>query len=141
MVNMTPYIIITLFILFIDFIWLYLNYNNYNRLVTKVQGYPISINFIGAILSYLTVIIGLFIFSIPMIRYKLKENKNQSLFLLCLIYGGGLGLIMYGIFNTTNMGIFKDYEPFVAGLDTFWGTFLFTISSYIFFLIQKNEYL
>jgi uncharacterized membrane protein len=72
-----------------------------------------------------------------MIQYKLKENKNQSLFLLCLIYGGGLGLIMYGIFNTTNIGIFKNYEPFVATIDTLWGTFLFTISSYIFFLIQK----
>ncbi len=137
MVNLTPYFLITIFTLSIDFIWLYLNYNNYNRLVTKVQGSSISINFIGAILSYLTVIIGLFIFSIPIIKYKLKENKNQSLFLLCLIYGGGLGLIMYGIFNTTNIGIFKDYEPFVALLDTMWGTFLFTISSYIFFLIQK----
>jgi uncharacterized membrane protein len=137
MVSITPYIIITLFTLFIDFIWLFLNYNNYNRLVNKVQGSSISINFIGAILSYLTVIIGLFFFSIPMIQYKLKENKNQSLFLLCLIYGGGLGLIMYGIFNTTNIGIFKNYEPFVATIDTLWGTFLFTISSYIFFLIQK----
>jgi uncharacterized membrane protein len=135
---MNAYIIITFFILFIDFIWLYLNYNNYNRLVTKVQGSAISINFIGAFLSYITVIIGLFMFSIPMIEYQLQKNKNQSLFLLSLIYGGGLGLIMYGIFNATNIGIFKNYEPFVAGLDTLWGTFLFTIGSYLFFLIHKK---
>ena len=137
MINLYPYFIITIFILFIDSIWLYFNYNNYNRLVIKVQGSPISVNLIGALLSYLTVLIGIFAFSIPMIKFHIKENNNQSLFILCLKYGGGLGLIMYGIFNSTNMGIFKNYQSFMAGLDTLWGTILFTLSSYLFILIQK----
>lgn len=135
-----PYLIITFFILIIDFIWLYLNYTNYNRLVIKVQDAPISVNFIGAILSYITVIAGIFFYAIPMIKYKLKENNKHSVFTLALMYGGGLGLIMYGIFNATNIGIFKNYEIFVAGIDTLWGITLFTISSYLFIIIEKLYY-
>ena len=132
-----PYLIIIVFILLIDFVWLYVNYNNYNRLVEKVQGSSISINIIGALLSYVTVLIGFFYFSIPMITNELNKDKNQSLLILCLKYGGLLGLIMYGIFNTTNIGIFKNYEIYVALIDTLWGTFLFTISSYIFILLRR----
>jgi uncharacterized membrane protein len=135
--NIYPYLIITIFILLVDFVWLYVNYNNYNRLVKKIQGSDISVNIIGGFLSYLTVLIGLFYFSIPLITNELNKDKNKSLLILCIKYGGLLGLIMYGIFNTTNIGIFKNYEIYVGLIDTLWGAFLFTISSYIFILIRK----
>lgn len=131
---MIDYIITIIFILFIDFIWLISNSKNYNSLVEKVQKTPLSINFIGAFLSYITLICGLFFFSIPLIELKLKENKN--LFLLCLFYGGGLGLILYGMFNATNYGIFSNYNYKIALLDTFWGFIIFTISSYLFISIK-----
>jgi uncharacterized membrane protein len=128
------YIFIIVFILILDFIWLFLNSTNYNSLIEKVQKTPLSINFIGAILSYLTLICALFFFSIPLIELKLKNNKN--LFILCLLYGGGLGLLLYGMFNATNYGIFTNYNYKIALLDTFWGFIIFTISSYLFFLIK-----
>ena len=131
---MIEYILTIIFILVIDFIWIFSNSKNYNYLVEKVQKTPLSINFIGAILSYITFICGLFFFSIPLIELKLKENKN--LFILCLIYGGGVGLLLYGMFNATNYGIFTNYNYKIALIDTLWGFSIFTISSYLFFSIK-----
>lgn len=131
---MIEYILTIIFILFIDFIWIFSNSKNYNFLVEKVQKTPLSINFIGAFLSYIIFICGLFFFSIPLIKLKLKENKN--LLFLCLIYGGGLGLLLYGMFNATNYGIFTNYNYKIALLDTFWGFIIFTISSYLFISIK-----
>jgi uncharacterized membrane protein len=132
--------ILTIFIsLFIDVIWIFSNSKNYNNLVEKVQKTPLSINVIGALLSYVVFFCGLFFFSIPLIELKLKENKN--LFLLCLLYGGGLGLLLYGMFNATNYGIFTNYNYKIALLDTFWGFTIFTISSYLFFSIKHIIYI
>jgi len=110
------------------------NSSNYNYLIEKVQKTSFSINFIGAILSYLTLLGGLFFFSIPMIEKNLKKDNLIS---LCILYGGGLGLLMYGMFNSTNIGIFKNYDYKIALLDTFWGFMIFTMSSYLFFSLKK----
>jgi uncharacterized membrane protein len=131
---MLEYFLTTIISLFIDVLWLIYNSNNYNNLVEKVQKTPLSINFIGAFFSYLIFFCGLFFFSIPLIELKLKENKN--LFLLCLLYGGGLGLLLYGMFNATNYGLFTNYSYKIALLDTFWGFIIFSISSYLFFSIK-----
>jgi uncharacterized membrane protein len=135
---MIEYILTIILILLIDFIWLILNSKNYNYLVEKVQKTPLSINYIGAILSYIVFICGLFFFSIPLIEIKLKENNN--LFILCLLYGGGLGLLLYGMFNATNYGIFTNYNYKIALMDSFWGFTIFTISSYLFFSIKHIIY-
>ena len=120
-----------------DFIWIYTNANLYYYYYEKVQKKPVSINYIGAFIAYFLLFFGFFLFTIPMIEMKLKENKN--LLLLCIIYGGGLGLLLYGMFNFTNYAIFKDYDYKVALLDTAWGFTLFSIGSYLFFFIH-NKY-
>jgi len=134
---LSNYIITIIIILIIDCIWLYLNRNNYNSLVKKIQGFDIELNLFGAILSYLCVITGLFMFSIPMIRqeYK-KENKRKSLLLLSIKYGGILGLVIYGVFNASNIGIFKNYNIKVALMDTIWGFMLYSFSAYLFISLE-----
>ncbi len=127
-------ILIIILILFLDFTWLYLNANSYKNLVLKIQGSPLIINPIGAILAYLCVIITIIFYIIPIIKEKNKKGVN--LLYLSLIYGGGLGFLMYGIINTTNISIFKNYDLFVALKDTLWGTFLFTIIPYIYIKIE-----
>jgi hypothetical protein len=134
--SIIPYFLITFIILFLDFIWLYLNANSYQILVKQVQGTPLIINPLGASLSYLCVLLGIFFYVIPIVKDKYKTQKN--LFLLSLIYGGTFGFLLYALFNTTNIGIFKNYDIFIALKDTLWGTFLFTISTYLFFIIDDK---
>lgn len=135
--NSYPYLATIITVLIVDFIWLYLNRDRYQKLVRKVQGFALNINILGAILSYICVIVGLFVFSIPMIKYH--KNNKQSLFELSMIYGGGLGLIMYGIFNTTNLGLFKNYDLTTAIIDTIWGFFIFTFGSYLFIKLEDKN--
>jgi len=135
--NSYPYLATIITVLIVDFIWLYLNRDRYQKLVRKVQGFALNINILGAILSYICVIVGLFVFSIPMIKYH--KNNKQSLFELSMIYGGGLGLIMYGIFNTTNLGLFKNYDLTTAIIDTIWGFFIFTFASYLFIKLEDKN--
>lgn len=130
------YIFLIIFVLLIDFIWLRINAKNYNYLIEKVQKTPLSINIIGSIFSYIIIICALFYFSIPMIEMKMKEDKKNNLLILCVLYGGGLGLLMYGLFNSTNVGLFKNYDYKIAIIDSLWGFIIFTISTYVFFSIK-----
>ena len=134
--NILLYLIFIILILFFDSIWLYINANSYKNLVMNVQGSSLEINPIGAILSYLCVIIAIFGYIIPIVKEKNKKDNN--LLYLSIVYGGGLGLLMYGIFNTTNIGIFKNYDYLTALKDTLWGIFLFTIITYLF--IKTDTY-
>jgi uncharacterized membrane protein len=135
------YIIIIVVILVIDCIWLYINKNNYNNLVKKIQGFDIQLNLIGTFLSYLCVIAGLFIFSIPMIKYEYakqekQEEKQKLLILLSIKYGGLMGLIIYGVINATNIAIFKNYNINIAMMDTIWGFVLYSFSAYLFMSLE-----
>lgn len=136
LMNILLYLIFIILILFFDSIWLYINANSYKNLVMNVQGSSLEINPIGAILSYLCVIIAIFGYIIPIVKEKNKKDNN--LLYLSIVYGGGLGLLMYGIFNTTNIGIFKNYDYLTALKDTLWGIFLFTIITYLF--IKTDTY-
>ena len=82
----------------------------YNKSVKQIQDKKLNINYIGAFLSYICVILSLFLFSFPIVKNEYEKNKKQSLLLLSLRYGGLLGLFIYGIFNTTNITIFTNYN-------------------------------
>ncbi len=133
--NIFPYIFTTIFVLIIDIAWLIFNKNNYNKLVNNIQGSNIDMNYLGGGLSYVILLISLFTFSIPMIKQRLNKNKD-NLLSLSIIYGGGLGFLMYGLFNTTNLGIFKNYDPKIALMDTLWGFTNYSLGSYFFFSIE-----
>lgn len=111
-------------ILVIDYIWLNTTKNIYNKTVNAVQGSDIQINYFGAFISYLTIVISFGIFVVPYL--------NKGNYINAVKYGGLLGLCMYGVFNGTNIAIFKDYSLSVALMDTIWGGVLYSISAIIY---------
>jgi len=129
--SITSLISLTLFVLILDICWLTLSRQGYSHLVQRVQGAPIQIQYAPAVASYICVILAITVFAIPMIEAKMKQNKH--LLQTCLLYGGGLGFVIYGVFNFTNMAIFKNYDPIMAAKDTLWGVTLFTVSTYVYF--------
>jgi uncharacterized membrane protein len=114
--------------LVIDYFWLSSNVDFYNETVEKIQGSPIKMNYAGAVISYLAIIAGFYLFVIPGLD---KNNKLSS----ALRYGGMFGLISYAIFNGTNIAIFKDYSPKVALVDTLWGGTLYTLASLVYLFL------
>ena len=101
----------------IDFIYLNLMKDYFDNQVTQVQGSSLKMNLLGTVLCYIFLVVGLNYFII-------KPRKSaQDAFLL--------GLIIYGVFETTNLGLFKNWSIFTVIIDTLWGAILFALTTLI----------
>lgn len=123
-------------VLALDLTWIFVMKSMYNALVHRIQGKDIVIRVIPAIISYTCVISGIALFANPLIRQQLETSANKSLInisKLCMLYGGGLGLIVYGVFNFTNLAMFQDYNVMIGLIDTLWGVILCTVATFIYF--------
>jgi uncharacterized membrane protein len=122
MFNFTLLISAILFIL-IDSVYLNLMKNYFEQQVVKVQGSPLKMNFLGAALCYIFLIVGLNYFII-------KPKKSvQDAFLL--------GIVIYGVFETTNYALFKNWSIISVIIDTLWGGILFALTTYIMILLRN----
>lgn len=112
-------------IVFISLDYLYLNSMKgyFEKQVQAVQGSGMQINYLGAALCYLFLIIGINYFII-------KPKKSvQDAFLL--------GLVIYGVYETTNYALFKKWSLLTVFIDTLWGGILFALTTYIVTIIRS----
>jgi uncharacterized membrane protein len=111
-------------VVIIDSVYLNLVAPYFKYQVKLVQNSPMEINYLGAILSYIFIIVGLNYFII-------KPRKSpQDAFLL--------GIVIYGIFEATNLALFKNWLMTTVVLDTLWGGILFALTA---FIVQKIRFL
>ena len=82
----------------------------------KVQGSKLKINLVGAILCYIFLVFGL--------NYFIISKKKP------LIDAFILGIVIYGVYETTTYALFEKWSPLAVFLDTFWGGILFTLTTY-----------
>ena len=101
----------------LDYFYLNMIKNYFNHQVKMVQGSPMEINYLGTVLCYIFLVIGLNYFII-------KPNKSISDAFL-------LGIVIYGVFETTNYALFKNWSFFTVIIDTLWGGSLFALTTYI----------
>jgi uncharacterized membrane protein len=47
------------------------------------------------------------------------------------------GLVIYGVYETTNIATFKKWSPFVAILDTLWGGVLMAATTFITYKLSN----
>lgn len=119
-------ILVALFVLVIDSLWIGLFIKNeYSRMILEIQKAPMRVRIIPTMITYLTIILPLVLFVIPNI-------KPKSRFLDSIYYGGLFGLFSYGMFSMTNYSIIDNWSLRVAILDTIWGFILFSLVSYFF---------
>jgi uncharacterized membrane protein len=71
---------------------------------------------IGAVVAYLLLAYGLYIFAI----------KNKSIF-----NGALFGLVVYGVYNFTNLAVIARYGLVQSVIDTVWGSILCSMITYI----------
>jgi len=122
MFNFTLLISAILFVI-IDSVYLNFMKDYFQKQVIKVQGSPIKMNFLGAILCYIFLIVGLNYFII-------KPKKSvQDAFLL--------GIVIYGVYETTNYTIFKNWSILSVIIDTLWGGILFGSTTYLMRLFES----
>lgn len=119
----------------LDSIWIYLNRDRYNQLSLDVSGHPSmsgSYGIPGAIISYILIVSVIVIVGKQCVKCSELPTWKAS-----LLYGGLLGAFAYGVFNGTNLVLFKNYNVLTAIIDTLWGIFLLSISLYIYVKSSK----
>ena len=116
-----PFIVIAIIMLILDSIYLNAFSGFFNDVVIKVQGSKIKLNLIGAILCYTLLVLSL--------NYFIISRKKP------LIDAFILGIVIYGVYETTNYAILQKWSPLAVILDTFWGGLLFTLTTYIAYKI------
>jgi uncharacterized membrane protein len=55
------------------------------------------------------------------------------------LYGFIYGALIYGVFNGTNVAIFREYSVKTAVTDTLWGGILFSVSIALYLRLQRGE--
>jgi uncharacterized membrane protein len=107
----------------LDSVYLSFIKNYFDKQIYSIQGSKIKINFVGVMLCYLFLIVGLNYFII-------KPKKSISDAFL-------LGLIIYGVYETTNYALLSKWSILTVIIDTLWGGVLFASTAYIVNSIKR----
>ena len=111
------FLISAILLVVVDFFYLYIIRSYFENQVKIVQGSPLQVNFLGLVLCYIFLIFGLNYFII-----KSKKSAYDAFL---------LGILIYGVFETTNYALFKKWSIFTVILDTLWGGTLFASVTFI----------
>jgi uncharacterized membrane protein len=112
-------------IIFVTIDFLYLNFITpyFKKQIEKVQKSPLKINVLGALLCYIFLIYGLNYFII-----QPKRSAYDAFF---------MGIVIYGVYETTNYALFSDWSIISVLIDTLWGGVLFALTTFIINQIRK----
>ena len=100
-----------------DFIYLNVIKDYFLNQIKLVQGSEPKVNFLGVALCYIFLIAGINYFII-----KPRKSVNDAFL---------LGLVIYGVYETTNYALLKNWSIFTVIIDTLWGGLLFAFTTYI----------
>jgi len=108
----------------LDFVYLSVMKGYFMNQVKNVQGSALKLNYFGAAICYIFLVAGLNYFII-------KPRKSVSDAFL-------LGLVIYGVYETTNYALFSNWSIVSVIIDTLWGGLLFASTAYI---VEKMRYI
>ena len=89
----------------------------FKDMIKNIQKTDMKVNMYGAIIVYVLLLFVIY-------KFIIMERKSPNEAFL-------LGLSIYGIFDFTNMALFKNYKLIPSIVDTIWGGILFYITTRI----------
>jgi|UniRef100_A0A6C0K4N8 uncharacterized membrane protein len=101
----------------LDLPWLYINQDWAGPMILSIQGSPMKVRLIPALITYI------------LLAYLLHIPKN-------IVEAFLLGVATYGVYDATNYATLKNYSPIFAVADTLWGGILMSMAWWI-----RNRYL
>jgi uncharacterized membrane protein len=122
MVNLLFFLSAIIFVV-LDFFYINLTKNYFANQISIVQGRKMEVNFLGAALCYIILIFGLNYFIIDP-----KKGVYDAFF---------LGILIYGVYETTSYSLFKNWSILTVLMDTLWGGLLFAITTFIIQQLRK----
>lgn len=111
--------------LLLDSIYLTSTAGYFKRQIMDVQKGPMKLNILGAVFCYL-----LLIFSLNYFILEPKKSVYEAMI---------LGLVIYGVYETTNYAILKNWKLTTVILDGLWGSILFGLTTYFTYLLRFRK--
>ena len=115
-------IAIAVVMLALDALYLGLNRNFFADLFRNVQGSELKFNFKAAFFCYTLMVFGLY--------YFIVKDKKPVLDAFLL------GLLVYGVYDLTNLGTLTNWTIKMTIMDSLWGASLFAITTYVVYKIR-----
>jgi len=117
-------IISGLVLLALDAAYISLILKEYNKQILDIQGSPMTVKLLGGIICYVLLIFGVNYF---IIRHKKSPGEA---FLL--------GLLIYGVFDSTNYALISKWNGGLAIVDSLWGGVLFALTTWLIYSLPTN---
>lgn len=112
--------IVLIFVLIIDFLWLgVIARNFYDNELGKLK--TNNINYLSAILVYVAIALGIVFFVLA--------NPSVKTPIHALVFGAFFGMILYGVYEFTNLALIRSWPLRMVFVDILWGSFLCGIGS------------
>lgn len=119
--NYSLLLVSSVLMVLIDYLYISSVSKYFNKQIKMVQGSPIKLDLLSAIVCYLFLIFGLYYFVLQ------KKGSVLDAFFL--------GLVIYMVYENTNKAILKKWSWNTVLLDGFWGGILFAITTYLTYAI------
>ena len=122
--NVLPIVVLSVVVLVLDMIYINCVKTLFNKLIKGIQGSDLKLDLTATFLDYILIIFSMYYFII---------QKNASIEEAMI-----LGLCIYGIYELTNMAVFKRWTWEVVMIDSIWGAVLYGTSTFLYRkIIQK----
>ncbi len=109
------FLISALVLVIVDYMYLNLIKGYFAKQIKDVQQLPMEIDNLAAIICYIFLVVGIDYFVV-------RPNRSiQDAFLL--------GLVIYGVYETTSNALLKKWSWITVIIDTLWGGILFAITA------------
>jgi len=111
------YLLTAVVLLSLDAVYLTLLSGFFDQQIRLVQGSSIQMNFVAAAMCYVILVFG--------INHFILEPK-KSVYEAFL-----LGIVIYGVYETTSYSLLKNWRFSTVVVDTLWGGILFALTTMI----------
>ncbi len=100
----------------VDTLWLGFIMRNVYRaqigFLTNIVNDTMQVNWPAALLVWALIVIGGIMFALP---------RTDGTIISGLLWGALYGLVLYGVYDLTNLALIKDWPLFIAAIDVLWG--------------------
>ena len=115
-------IVSSIVLVVVDFLYLSSTSKFFNNVVKNIQGKEIEFKMLGAVICYILLVLGLNYFVLLDKKLGKKEKIIRAII---------LGVVIYGVFESTNLAIFTNWTLNALLIDTIWGGILFGLTTFV----------
>lgn len=116
-ININKIILSIVILVILDSIYLNLLSSHFKQQILEVQHSPLELKIVPAIICYIALVFGL--------NYFILQRNGSAL------DAALLGLVIYTVYETTNMAIIKNWNLKSVLIDSIWGGILFGLTTFI----------